>query len=79
MIYNIIYNAMNPPDSGHLCTGGEDHQYAYNEILQFHPDTKEWILAGHMIEERYQHALSVINFKDVRELCILLQDPVIQF
>ena len=37
--------------------------------LEFHPDTEEWSLAGHMIEARYQHTVSTINFEDVRDVC----------
>ena len=41
----------------------------YDEILEFCPDTEEWSLAGRMIEARNQHAVSTINFEDVRDVC----------
>ena len=43
----------------------------YDEILQFHPDTEKWTLAGNMIQAKYGHAVTTINFEDVREHCIL--------
>ena len=49
---------------------GIDYDYdLYDEILEFHPDTEEWILAGRMIEARGGHAVSTINFEDVRDVC----------
>ena len=48
--------------------GGVD-DYFRDEILQFHLETEEWSLAGHMMEARYEHAVSTINFEDVREYC----------
>ena len=41
----------------------------YDEILQFRPDTEDWSLAGHMLEARYQHAVSTINFEYVYQYC----------
>ena len=40
----------------------------YDEILQFNADTEEWSPAGHMIDARYRHAVSTINFEDVRNV-----------
>ena len=59
-----------------LCPGGEVHgegldSTAYDEILQFHPDTEEWTLTGRMIEARSSHAVSSIFFEDVRDYCIM--------
>ena len=42
---------------------------AYDEILEFRPDTEDWSLAGHMIEAREGHAVATINFEDVRDVC----------
>ena len=50
--------------------GSDDGDYS-DEILQFHPDTEEWSLAGRMMETRWDHAVSTINFEDVRDHCIL--------
>ena len=41
----------------------------YDEILEFRPDTEDWSLAGRMLEARYKHAVSTINFEDVRAWC----------
>ena len=41
----------------------------YDEILVFRPDTEDWSLAGRMVEARYKHAVSTINFDDVRDVC----------
>ena len=57
----------------HLYPGGEDHQIGYDAILEFNPGTEQWALAGHMMESRYYHAMSTINFEDVREFCIVKQ------
>ena len=54
----------------HLHPGGMDG-YDRDEILEFHPNTEEWSLAGHMLEARYEHAVSTINFEDVRDHCIM--------
>ena len=40
-----------------------------DKILEFRPDTEKWSLAGRMLEARYQHAVSTINFEDVRDVC----------
>ena len=48
--------------------GGYDGGYR-DEILEFRPDTEEWSLAGRMMEDRDHHAVSNINFEDVREWC----------
>ena len=42
---------------------------AYDEILEFRPDTEEWSLGGHMIQARYDHAVSTITFEDVNKYC----------
>ena len=42
---------------------------AYDEILEFRPDTEEWSLAGRMIQAREGHAVSTINFEDVKDVC----------
>ena len=42
---------------------------AYDEILEFRPDTEDWSLAGRMIEAREGHAVATINFEDVRDVC----------
>ena len=50
--------------------GGKDNDGTlYDEILQFNADTEEWSPAGHMIDARYRHAVSTINFEDVRNVC----------
>ena len=50
--------------------GGWDGYYT-DEILEFRPDTEEWSLAGRMIQARSNHAVSTINFEDVRDHCIM--------
>ena len=42
-----------------------------DEILEFHADTEEWSLAGRMVMARRVHAVSTINFEDVRAWCNL--------
>ena len=42
---------------------------AYDEILEFRPDTEDWSLAGRMLEARSRHAVSTINFGDVYPYC----------
>ena len=54
----------------HLHPGGMDG-YVRDEILEFHPDTEEWSLAGRMLEAKASHTVSTINFEDVREHCIM--------
>ena len=44
------------------------HEY-YAEILRFQPDTEEWVLAGSMLQQRYDHASATIHFEDVRDVC----------
>ena len=51
-----------------LMSGGYDGGYR-DEILEFRPDTEDWSLAGRMVESRSDHAVSTINFEDVREWC----------
>ena len=52
--------------------GGSDENFVmYDEILQYGEDSEEWILAGHMIEARVNHAVSMVQFDDVREHCVL--------
>ena len=52
------------------CSGGADssHDY-YAEILRFQPDTEEWVRAGSMLQQRYDHASATIHFEDVRDVC----------
>ena len=53
-------------------SGGFDENFVmYDEILQYVEDSEEWILAGHMIEARVNHAVSTVQFEDVRDHCIL--------
>ena len=40
----------------------------YDEILEFDPLTGQWKLVDRMIQARYDHALSVINFES--GLCV---------
>ena len=50
--------------------GGKDNDgTVYDEVLQFKADTEEWSLAGHTIDARYRHAVSTMNFEDVRDVC----------
>ena len=41
----------------------------YDEILEFRLYTEDWSLTGHMLEARGHHAVSTINFEDVRAWC----------
>ena len=43
-------------------------QYYYDEILEFDPLTGQWELVDRMIQARYLHAVSVINFES--GLCV---------
>ena len=53
-------------------SGGSDENFVmYDEILQYEEDYEEWTLAGHMIEARVNHAVSTVQFEDVRDHCIL--------
>ena len=53
-----------------LMSGGYDGAYR-DEILEFHPDTEDWSLAGHMTRATSGHAVSTINFEDVQDFCIV--------
>ena len=50
-------------------SGGSDYSDYYDEILEFRPDTDQWMLAGRMMEPRFMHAVSTINFDDVSAWC----------
>ena len=53
-------------------SGGSDENFVmYDEILQYEEHSEEWTLAGHMIEARVNHAVSTVQFEDVRDHCIL--------
>ena len=53
-------------------SGGSDENFVmYDEILQYEEHSAEWTLAGHMIEARVNHAVSTVQFEDVRDHCIL--------
>ena len=53
----------------YIQVGGYDNDHDYDEILEFRPDTDDWSLAGRMVEARYDHAVSTINFEDVSAWC----------
>ena len=53
-------------------SGGSDENFVmYDEILQYEEHSAEWTLTGHMIEARVNHAVSTVQFEDVRDHCIL--------
>ena len=53
-------------------SGGSDENFVmYDEILQYEEHSAEWTLASHMIEARVNHAVSTVQFEDVRDHCIL--------
>ena len=52
-----------------LYLGGFNSPDEYDEILEFHPDTEKWSLAGRMIRTRYSHAVTTVNFEDVFNWC----------
>ena len=52
-----------------MSPGGGDYQFR-DEILQYHADTEQWTLVGHMINANYDQAMSTINFEDIREHCV---------
>ena len=52
-----------------MYSGGGSYPNYTNEILEFHPDTEDWSLAGHMVQARYDHAVSTITFEDVNKYC----------
>ena len=49
--------------------GYDGTNHAYDEILEFRPDTEDWSLAGRMLEARSRHAVSTINFGYVYPYC----------
>ena len=56
---------------GCLYSGGLYDDIEYDDILEFHPDSEDWSLAGHMIKARYWHAVSTIQFEEIKDHCIM--------
>ena len=71
MFYNILYIKYDLYWYWCLYSGGKVSISSdeYNEILEFRPDTEDWSLAGRMLEARDYHAVSTINFEDVKKYC----------
>jgi len=55
-------------DNKVIMTGGDGVDIS-DDILQFQPDTGEWIMMDKMMEKRSVHALSVISAEDVQQFC----------
>ena len=51
-------------------TGGRARSGAVAEILQFDPTSEEWVVTGQMKKERYAHAVTVMPFGLINEMCI---------
>ena len=41
-----------------------------NEILQFNPESGEWLKIGALKNKRYYHAVSVLNFNSIKDFCL---------
>ena len=61
-----VHVYLNPGGEGEI---HQNHAEVYDEIHQYHADTEEWSLAGRMIDTRASHAVSTINFEDVKDVC----------
>ena len=53
-----------------LVTGGSEKGEYHDDILEFDPSTEEWILLDKMRVARRTHAVSVVNWEDVRQFCV---------
>ena len=62
-----------------IYSGGGSYPNYTNEILEFHPDTEDWSLAGHMTRATSGHAVSTINFEDVQDFCVVWADEGCDF
>ena len=52
----------------YLYSGGYDGS-ARNSILEYDPETKNWKQIGTMREARYDHAVTVVDFRDYANSC----------
>ena len=63
-------HSVDESDSGSGSSYESYNSYSiHNEIFKFDLKTKRWSLAGRMKEDRYDHAVSEIDFTDVAEYC----------
>ena len=60
--YNIIINSGGYDASIHV-----DH---LDDILQFEPESGEWLQIGTLKHKRSHHAVSVINFNSIKDFCV---------
>ena len=52
--------------------GGESYDNSNNQlddILQFNPETGEWMQIGALKNKRSYHAVSVVNFNSINDFC----------
>ena len=53
-----------------LVTGGSKKGEYYDDILEFEPSNGEWTLLDKMKVARRTHAVSAVNWEDVRQFCV---------
>ena len=60
-------------DNSLYLLGGSDRSApclnAQNNILLYEPESESWTTVGHMINARESHAISTIQFEDVKDFC----------
>ena len=56
-----------------MVTGGSLKGEYYDDILEFDPSQGAWTHLGKMMVARRTHAVSTVNWEDVREFCQDLQ------
>ena len=52
----------------YLYSGGDDGS-PRNSILEYDPETKEWNRIGTMRVARFNHAVTVVDFRDYADSC----------
>ena len=52
-----------------VVTGGSQAGQYYADILEYRPHTKDWALLDNMKIARRSHAMSAVNWDDVKQYC----------
>ena len=40
-----------------------------NEIIEYNPNTEQWVEIGEMINPLFSHGISVVNYEDYEQWC----------
>ena len=65
----VFTNTIISSDNITHCTAGGNYGGTLDDILEFNAEDGTWVKVGSMVISRSDHAVSVINYKEIADYC----------